>query len=536
MQEEEGEMVTPGEVLGKATELKAGKGAYIGSYRDTDLQYVFSSLTGLRRTVSPSPDSPDQRPTVEVTGHKAHGAVPEPGSVVIARVTKVMAKTASADIMCVGPKSVRDKFTGIIRQQDVRSTEIDKVDMHLSFRPGDIIRALVLSLGDARAYYLSTAKNELGVVSAESAAGQGYQLSNEINLLELRSQVLMASDVLNRGDLSINKDLLNHEFLSASGATGFFHLKFKPDIQQIADFQTIIMMQALAFYAVPFEKETGLNKKVNLAQFASFFSPRELGSFITPLYGSESSDSPQSIDPSPQSLLQELSDCFDLPPDYFQQLPRDLRLDLNDAAFDLSNGPVLDECGKELGEILLNLSRAWELGETSTSQALACKLPMLERSLTNNAKSAFGKRLISSGRRFQSMGQYGQGELQKIAQTMITTGKLLSASSMPLETDEESKKETRVFKFGELQVEITPQKANIGAVIGLVFGILSWELAQGIQSIPESSLEYANDNALLLAKSLRVALLALCFSSAFLSACTTVALFLLARQLKSKED
>lgn len=28
-----------------------------------------------------------QRPTVEVTGHKAHGAVPEPGSVVIARVS-----------------------------------------------------------------------------------------------------------------------------------------------------------------------------------------------------------------------------------------------------------------------------------------------------------------------------------------------------------------------------------------------------------------------------------------------------------------
>ena len=28
-----------------------------------------------------------------------------------------------------------------------------------------------LSLGDARAYYLSTAKNELGVVSAQSIAG-----------------------------------------------------------------------------------------------------------------------------------------------------------------------------------------------------------------------------------------------------------------------------------------------------------------------------------------------------------------------------
>ncbi|ERN16664.1 hypothetical protein AMTR_s00051p00167860 [Amborella trichopoda] len=82
-----------------------------------------------------------------------------------------MARMASADIMCVGSKSVREKFTGMIRQQDVRATEIDKVDMHLSFRPGDIVRAMVLSLGDARAYYLSTAKNELGVVSAQSAAG-----------------------------------------------------------------------------------------------------------------------------------------------------------------------------------------------------------------------------------------------------------------------------------------------------------------------------------------------------------------------------
>ncbi|KAG5034691.1 hypothetical protein JHK87_009601 [Glycine soja] len=56
-----------------------------------------------------------QRPTIEVIGHKAHGPVPQPGSIVIARVTKVMARSASADIMCVGPKSVREKFTGIIR-------------------------------------------------------------------------------------------------------------------------------------------------------------------------------------------------------------------------------------------------------------------------------------------------------------------------------------------------------------------------------------------------------------------------------------
>ncbi|XP_059436390.1 uncharacterized protein LOC132169364 [Corylus avellana] len=165
----EKEVVTPGEVLGKASDVRAGRGAYVAPHNNL----VYASLTGFRRIVSPPPDSPDQdqRPTVEVTHHKAHGVIPEPGSVVLARVTKVMAKMASADIMCVGPKSVREKFTGIIRQQDVRATEIDKVDMHLSFRAGDIVRALVLSLGDARAYYLSTAQNELGVVSAESTSG-----------------------------------------------------------------------------------------------------------------------------------------------------------------------------------------------------------------------------------------------------------------------------------------------------------------------------------------------------------------------------
>jgi exosome complex component CSL4 len=159
-------LVTPGDKLGNAAQFKAGKGAYIND------NTIYASLTGSFQIVSPLPESLDQRAIVEVIGHKAHGLIPEPGSVVIARVTKVMAKMASVDILCVGSKAVGEKFAGIIRQQDVRATEIDKVDMHLSFRAGDIVRAMVLSLGDSRAYYLSTAKNELGVVSAESVAGE----------------------------------------------------------------------------------------------------------------------------------------------------------------------------------------------------------------------------------------------------------------------------------------------------------------------------------------------------------------------------
>lgn len=94
---------------------------------------------------------------------------------------------------------------------------------------------------------------------------------------------------------------------------------------------------------------------------------------------------------------------------------------------------------------MLNLSRAWEQADTSSSSTLVSKLPSLEGSLTDNAKTgknscryslvftfpflvfllkpifilltelAFGKRLVSAGRRFQSMGQYGQGELQRVS-------------------------------------------------------------------------------------------------------------------------
>ncbi|KAH9784153.1 hypothetical protein KPL71_009551 [Citrus sinensis] len=293
--------------------------------------------------------------------------------------------------------------------------------------------------------------------------------------------------------------------------------------------------------------------KVSAKPFLSSSKP------LTVLFALTESDSPKSLQPDSQTLLQELADSFDLPSDYLAQLPRDLRLDLNDAAFDLSNGPVVDEerkygftgnmgllgirefsksrCGQELGELLLNLTRAWEQADSSTSHSLVKKLPALESSLTDNAKSGkiksictFGKRLISAGRRFQAMGQYGQGELQKIAKAMTAAGKLLSASSISTTIDEQPKKETRMLK-----VEVTPEKAYIGAAIGFVFGILSWELGQGIQSTPESSLQYANDNALLLAKSLRGALLAACYSSTLLSVFTVIGLFLYGRQLASKE-
>ena len=46
-----------------------------------------------------------------------------------------------------------------------------QVDLYASFRPGDIVRAAVLALGDSQSYILTTARNDLGVVQAKSLAG-----------------------------------------------------------------------------------------------------------------------------------------------------------------------------------------------------------------------------------------------------------------------------------------------------------------------------------------------------------------------------
>ncbi|XP_059077279.1 uncharacterized protein LOC131876315 [Cryptomeria japonica] len=117
---------------------------------------------------------------------------------------------------------------------------------------------------------------------------------------------------------------------------------------------------------------------------------------------------------------------------------------------------------------------------------------------------------------------------------MIAAGEALARNSSSAAEQRQPIEETRTLKFGTLQVELTSKKAYIGSIIALVFGTLSWQFSAAVQSIPEYSLQYANDNALLLAKSLRGALLAICYSSTILSGFTTVGLILFGRQLSSE--
>ncbi|KAI5969481.1 CSL4 [Candida margitis] len=85
-----------------------------------------------------------------------------------------------------------ENYRGIIRASDIRSTERDRVVVGQCFKPGDIVRCMVISLGDGQNYYLSTARNDLGVVLAKSYGGAGtlmYPVDWQ-NMIDLDSGVV----------------------------------------------------------------------------------------------------------------------------------------------------------------------------------------------------------------------------------------------------------------------------------------------------------------------------------------------------------
>jgi exosome complex component CSL4 len=123
--------------------------------------------------------------------------LPTVDSTVLARVTRVQKRQATVSILVVldenrhlddedinavlasSPITTNAdnnnadelRFQALIRKEDVRAVEKDSVVLDDMFRVGDIVRAIVISLGDQSFYYCSTARNDLGVVMARSEAG-----------------------------------------------------------------------------------------------------------------------------------------------------------------------------------------------------------------------------------------------------------------------------------------------------------------------------------------------------------------------------
>jgi exosome complex component CSL4 len=122
-----------------------------------------------------------------------NNVLPAVGSVVLGRVTKVSQRQATLDILVVdsepaisssatstlntSPESQGQVFQGIIRREDIKAVDKDRVVVEQSFRVGDVVRGVIVSLGDAGGaggYYISTARDELGVVMGRKE-GKGLE-------------------------------------------------------------------------------------------------------------------------------------------------------------------------------------------------------------------------------------------------------------------------------------------------------------------------------------------------------------------------
>uniref|UniRef100_A0A8C0PC19 Exosome complex component N-terminal domain-containing protein n=1 Tax=Canis lupus familiaris TaxID=9615 RepID=A0A8C0PC19_CANLF len=131
----------PGERLCNLEEGSPGSGTY------TRHGYIFSSLAGC------------------LTKSSENGAV-----------SSINSRFAKVHILYVGSTPLKNSFRGTIRFDLELSLNIPvlslQVEIYKSFRPGDIVLAKVISLGDAQSnYLLTTAENELGVVVAHSESG-----------------------------------------------------------------------------------------------------------------------------------------------------------------------------------------------------------------------------------------------------------------------------------------------------------------------------------------------------------------------------
>jgi len=195
-----GRLALPGDVIGQLADFVPGPGAYA----DPEANVVRASRTGRVETIDlgaleaeladeAADESPSSSSAAAGTGDAADAppgkalpmlmvvprasastpAVPAEGDVVMGRVRSVGERQAEVTVLVLGEpgRALRSALRGTVRREDVRATDVDRVVMLRSMRPGDVIRAKVLSLGDRRSLFMATAEPELGVVWARGRSG-----------------------------------------------------------------------------------------------------------------------------------------------------------------------------------------------------------------------------------------------------------------------------------------------------------------------------------------------------------------------------
>jgi exosome complex component CSL4 len=155
-----GALAVPGQRLAALQPLRAGVGTYV---RDGS---IYASIAGTCQVSAAQEISVARADKVVGSAQ-----VLRLGDVVICKVTKVTSRQVLVDIVCVRDVVLQEAFPGTIRIEDVRHHDVDKLVMDELFSPGMLVKAAVLSYGDTRSYFLSTARPGLGVVRAVQQSG-----------------------------------------------------------------------------------------------------------------------------------------------------------------------------------------------------------------------------------------------------------------------------------------------------------------------------------------------------------------------------
>jgi exosome complex component CSL4 len=185
-----GSTVTPGDRLGTIRQVLPGTGTYVKGGQ------IYASVVGELQVERKEAESTEGIAKVDVklvaTVQPSNGKefasnqVLAVGQVVLCRVVRIATQQAQVDILAregvVG--MLKNSHEGAIRREDVRTGANEMVQMQASFLPGDMVLCRVLSLGDSRRYYLTTAEPALGVIHAVSATSGQPMVPNSWKEME----------------------------------------------------------------------------------------------------------------------------------------------------------------------------------------------------------------------------------------------------------------------------------------------------------------------------------------------------------------
>ncbi len=153
-------LLVPGDVVCNNKQGRSGQGAFSlkGDIR--------SNITGNLIVEPPSSSSANAKKRINIVceSNLAKDYVLNVGDIVYGKVTKINYNQAFVDVLYSGDQELPFITKAVIRREDIRESEVDKVVVRDFLKPLDIVRAHVLSLGDNKQYFLTIAKSGLGVI------------------------------------------------------------------------------------------------------------------------------------------------------------------------------------------------------------------------------------------------------------------------------------------------------------------------------------------------------------------------------------